>query len=422
MSNSLEKNFAQKHEKLESAKKIKEERALKLAREIKRIKEKISKEAGTIKDYQRIIELAKKIESLYNKAWELEGKLTKKNILVEHRVFGAIYEANFSPEGDKIVIGSNGRIMQVLSLTEGKIYERGILRPKVLAEFKTEGVVYTANFNPEGDKIVIGDSRGIMRVLSLTEGEIDEKGILRPKILVEFNVEGAVYEANFSPEGDKIVIGSSDKMMRVLSLTEGKIDERGILRPKVLAEFKTEGVVYTANFNPEGDKIVIGGNDKMMKVLSLIEDEIYRGKILIPRVLVEFEANGVIYEANFSPEGDKIVIVTNKGIMKVLSLTEGEIDERGILRPKVLAEFKTRLEIYTANFNPEGDKIVIGDFDKMKVLSLTEGEIDERGILRPKVLAEFETEGWVYTANFSPEGDKIVIGDFYGVTKVIGEK
>jgi WD40 repeat protein len=71
--------------------------------------------------------------------------------------------------------------------------------------------------------------------------------------------------ANFSPEGDKVVIGSSDGMMRVISLKEK--DEQG--KPKVLAEYQAGGRVRAANFSPEGDKVVIGsGDDRMMKVLG----------------------------------------------------------------------------------------------------------------------------------------------------------
>jgi hypothetical protein len=45
-----------------------------------------------------------------------------------------------------------------------------------------------------------------------------------------------------------------DRMMRVISLTEK--DEQG--KPKVLAEYEAGGVVRAANFSPEGDKVVIG--------------------------------------------------------------------------------------------------------------------------------------------------------------------
>jgi len=64
MSESFERHFAKKEEK-KSPEKIKEEKGLALAREIKEIEEKIKKEGETIEDYQRKIELLNKIEALY---------------------------------------------------------------------------------------------------------------------------------------------------------------------------------------------------------------------------------------------------------------------------------------------------------------------------------------------------------------------
>ncbi|MGC8981415.1 MAG: WD40 repeat domain-containing protein, partial [Minisyncoccia bacterium] len=87
-------------------------------------------------------------------------------------------------------------------------------KENILLEFKTNYPVNTANFSPEGDKIVIGSRDGVVRVISLTEKEDGE-----PKALAGFNIGDAVYAANFSPEGDKIVIGSRDGVVRVISLT-----------------------------------------------------------------------------------------------------------------------------------------------------------------------------------------------------------
>ena len=74
-----------------------------------------------VEDYQKIIELTKKIKALYEKkiiGWHKEGKLGRKDIIAQYRTRGRVEAANFSPEGDKVVIGtSRGKVM-VISLTE----------------------------------------------------------------------------------------------------------------------------------------------------------------------------------------------------------------------------------------------------------------------------------------------------------------
>jgi len=80
MSQSFEQYFAQQPEEEKSPEKIKEEKALALAEEIKRIKEKKEK---TIEDYQKIIELAHKIEELYEEKerdYEAEFKTIVANL------------------------------------------------------------------------------------------------------------------------------------------------------------------------------------------------------------------------------------------------------------------------------------------------------------------------------------------------------
>ena len=191
----------------------KEKKALELVQEIEEIIEGMIEKGETIEDYRRIRALLQEIKKIYEEkiiGWQLEGKLTEENVLAEYKAGGEVFAANFSPEGDKVVIGSGGddSMMRVISLTEKD--EQG--KPNVLAEYKT-GAVLAANFSPEGDKVVIG-SGDMMRVISLTEK--DEQG--KPKVLAEYKAGGRVLAANFSPEGDKVVIGSGgdDRMMKVL--------------------------------------------------------------------------------------------------------------------------------------------------------------------------------------------------------------
>ena len=118
MPESFEKLFGQK-EKEKSFEKIKEKKALALAKEIKEIKERMEKEGKTIEDYQRIVELTKKIEKLYEKeiiGWKKEGRLTEKDVLAEYKARGWVLAANFSPEGDRVVIGGyeGGGMMRVI--------------------------------------------------------------------------------------------------------------------------------------------------------------------------------------------------------------------------------------------------------------------------------------------------------------------
>jgi len=90
---------------------------LALAEEIKEINERMKREGETVEGYQKIIELAHKIEKLFKKeiiGWKKEGKLTEKDVLTEYRAEETVWAANFSPEGDKVVIGSDDGMVRVI--------------------------------------------------------------------------------------------------------------------------------------------------------------------------------------------------------------------------------------------------------------------------------------------------------------------
>jgi phosphoribosyl-AMP cyclohydrolase len=70
MSESFEQHFAQTPKKPKSPEEIKEEKALKLVEEIKKIEERMKKEGETPEGYQRMTELLRQIQEMYEDATE----------------------------------------------------------------------------------------------------------------------------------------------------------------------------------------------------------------------------------------------------------------------------------------------------------------------------------------------------------------
>ena len=123
-------------------------------------------------------------------------------------------------------------------------------------------------FTEEDEEMVKRLERKIERIYSPIKTWEKEGKLTEKDVLAEYKAGGYVWAASFSPDGDKVVIGGYDKMMRVISLTETETDENGNTKPKVLAEYEAGGWVYAANFSPDGDKVVIGSDDKMMRVIG----------------------------------------------------------------------------------------------------------------------------------------------------------
>eukprot|EP01051_Picozoa_sp_SAG22_P002774 SAG22_NODE_127_length_18798_cov_11.748757_6_plen_237_part_00 len=127
-----------------------------------------------------------------------------------HQLIGhgnAVNSAQFSPDGQKIVSASWDETVRVWSAVMGE------------CEQTLEGhssYVMSAQFSPDGRKIVSASEDNTVRVWSAVTGECEQ------------TLEGhssAVLSAQFSPDGRKIVSASEDKTVRVWSAVTGECEQ-----------------------------------------------------------------------------------------------------------------------------------------------------------------------------------------------------
>ena len=78
---------------------------------------------------------------------------------------------------------------------------------------------------------------------------------MKGQLLATLPHQGGVYSAEFSPDGSRIVTASWDKTAKVW-------DVKG----QLLATLPHQGVVYSAEFSPDGSRIVTASQDKTAKV------------------------------------------------------------------------------------------------------------------------------------------------------------
>ncbi len=157
------------------------------------------------------------------------------------------------------------------------------------------------------------------------------------QVLEQNRLEGhsdGVSSANFSPDGSKIVTASMDKTARVWDL-QGKL--------LTTISDDSDGV-NSANFSPDGSKIVTASGDKTARVWDL------QGKLL---ATISGHSDGV-NSANFSPDGSKIVTASGDKTARVWDL-----------QGNLLATISGHSDrVYSANFSPDGSKIVTASRDK----------------------------------------------------------
>jgi uncharacterized protein with WD repeat len=265
------------------------------------------------------------------------------------------FSAQFSPEGLKVVLASLDMTVRVWSAETGDCEQ--------IMKGHTD-YVNSAAFSPEGRQIVSGSYDNTVRVWDVATGDCQQtmKGHT-----------GGVNSVSYSTDGTQIVSGSDDNTVRVWDAATGNCQH-------TMTGHTDE--VYSAAFSPEGQKIVSASDDKTVRVWSAVTgdcEQIMKGH------------TDYVNSAGFSPDGLKVVSASDDMTVRVWSVATGNCEQTMEGHTDAVA---------SAGFSPEGRKIVSASRDKtVRIWNAMTGE-------NQQTLTGHTN--WVYSAAFSPDGRLIV--------------
>ena len=246
-----------------------------------------------------------------------------------------------------------------------------LARPIEIMRRGHDSLVYSVAFSPDGSRIVSGSSDNMIRLWDANTGEpISEP--LRGH-------DGPVNSVAFSPGGGRIVSGSWDNTLRLWDATTGE----AIGEP--LAGHKS--YVISATFSPDGNRIVSGSWDKTLRLWNADTGnpigEPLRGH------------ESLVYSAAFSPDGNRIISGSEDKTLRMWDAKTG----------KAIGEplHGHKKGVNSIAFSPDGSRIVSGSSDR--TLRLWDAKTGEAigGPLRGH-------DDTIYSVAFSPDGSRIVSG------------
>lgn len=267
--------------------------------------------------------------------------------------------------------------------------------------------VYTVQFSPDGKKVITGSDDGIAKVWDSESGQL---------ILSLEGHTGPIFSAEFSRDGRHILTASRDNTVKTWDASTGRIRQTvadhvgaliagqfsagakvrtGVAHYSPSMSVSNSGTflfalafhpsaVYTAHFSADGAKTATASLSGNLKVWNRTAEGLQ--DYIVAQV-------GSIQSVRFSPDGTKIVVSAGNHSALIFDLDSA-------LLLHTLTDHKDL--VYWADFSRDGQRIVTASWDRTaKIWDVASGSLlfTLRGHTKH-----------VNSAQFSPDGTQIVTG------------
>jgi len=231
------------------------------------------------------------------------------------------------------------------------------LIPIPLREMKHGDQVQNVQVDPDGRNFITSSSDKTACVYSFDDGS--------QRFCVQ--LEGIVYEAVFSKDGDSIFTGDEAGNLRIWDANTGFPQK----------EYSFDTPIWDLSESPNGNWLAVARDDKTASIINLANPN---------QPIYDINTTAVVYVVTFSPDGEWLAIGDAGGKVALWNVSSKKIQEAATHND----------EVYVAKFSPDSKLLATGGADStVRVTEVSNGT--EKFIL---------THGdWVEDIAFSPDGN-----------------
>jgi WD40 repeat protein len=281
---------------------------------------------------------------------------------------GFISSLAITPDGTKVVSGSNDRTIKIWNLTTGQ---------ELLTFFpcySTAGLLSWLFFlfvkvTPDGTKVIAGSTEGTIEIWDLN---------IEQELCTLYAHTETLTTVDITPDGEKIVSGSVDETIKVWDLVTGQ---------QLLTLTGHQDDVLSLAITPDGEKIISGSADKTIKVWDLVTGQ----------QLLTFSSIYPIALA-ITHDGTKVVSGGSSGI---------QVWDLAIAKELFIPSFCTHAtSVNEIVITPDGNHLISGSQDDtIKIWNIATS---------PNLFTFSDNTQSVTKLVVTPDGSKIIFVDCWG--------
>jgi WD40 repeat protein len=182
-----------------------------------------------------------------------------------------VFGAAFSMDGTHFVTGSRDSALKLVDVQSASFID------DINASNKGYGGVNALARHPKADQILSAGDDGTPRLYRIFREKIRDVGNTDFNLIRAFERQpGVVNAVDFNPDGTKIVVGNSTGQAYVYSVADGTL----------LATLKGDSVsIFAAAFHPDGNQIAVGGFDGKVRIFDAESGDLIQ--VFLPFPLAE---------------------------------------------------------------------------------------------------------------------------------------